>query len=247
MAVTRSPGPQAHAGEGLAVAAGIDAETAHLAACEHRLRTHELADEAGVVVDQLAHALDHGLVGSGRACATGGGARAWRRRCDLGRNTDSRLRQRSMMARSAYTECSCAPPGTCWPTDDELGRLGAFANDGHAFLGVFRGEYAGQHQRHARRRGVGRVTRGLRRRVTEQMGVDQAADVQRRRRGLADGRRRRRLPVPARQADDNERQLRRDGQRQHERRQSAERAPTPRSASRSRRLRSDSRVLPSFP
>ena len=69
-------GAQSDAREGLAVGARIDAEAAHLAAGEHRLRAHDLADDARIVADQPAHALDRRR----HRTADGHGGRGWRRR-----------------------------------------------------------------------------------------------------------------------------------------------------------------------
>ena len=56
---------------------------------------------------------------------------------------------------------------------DNLRRLGALADDGHTFLGIFSGQDSRQHQRHARRRRVRRIAARLHGGVAEQMCVDQ--------------------------------------------------------------------------
>src|SRR3954466_2510600 len=62
---------QPDTGEGLAVGAGINAEAAHLAAGEHGLRTHDLADDRRVVGYHAAHAFERGV-------ATPSRIRGWR-------------------------------------------------------------------------------------------------------------------------------------------------------------------------
>ena len=57
--------PQPDACERLAIGAWIDAEAAHLAAGEHRLGPQHLPYDAGIVADQLPHALQRGVIARG--------------------------------------------------------------------------------------------------------------------------------------------------------------------------------------
>ena len=86
-------GPQAQARESLAVGARIDAEAAHLAAREHRLRPHDLADDAGIVAHELAHAVEHRVV-AGDGCGQAAAWRTVRRRTACAAGTRIRARRR---------------------------------------------------------------------------------------------------------------------------------------------------------
>ena len=100
MAVTRSPGAQADARKGLAVGARIDPKAPHLAAGEHRLRPHDLADDAGSSFTSLRMRSSMASLPRRPSAGGGGGARSRFPPVRRGSNTDSSAPLRSMTARS---------------------------------------------------------------------------------------------------------------------------------------------------
>src|SRR5688572_5170255 len=172
-------GAQADTGESLAIGAWIYPKAAHLAAGEHRLRPQDLADDAGIVVHQLAHALQHGVIARGchrwwgwRLGRHGSRASAWQHH---GLERATAIDDGAIVVNRVQQSAA----GYLLADGDHLGCHSTFSNDCHTFLGVVGGQHAGQHQGHAGGGGIGGIAvRVLDDSIAEQVGIDESPDVQ---------------------------------------------------------------------
>ena len=136
-------GAQSDARERLAIGARVDTEAAHLAAGEHRLRPHNLADDTRIVAHQPAHAFERGVVVRAPQRVEAGAARlpcvpAVRR----GSSTDFERAIAIDDGPVVVDRMQRRAAGHLLPDRDDLGRRGAFSNDRHAFLGIGGGQHA---------------------------------------------------------------------------------------------------------
>ncbi len=166
--------PQAQAEEGLRVAARVHPETLLLAAREHRLRAHDVADDARIATYEFTHSIDDGCDRCGR--------QARRRRVAVDQVRQRQRFQTSVtLEQHVVGEHGVQPRSARNVVSDRIhfGRGSARPEYCQPIVWIIGGDHTRQDQRHVRLRRIGAVI-GRQGRLSEKMRAGDGGDVDRR-------------------------------------------------------------------